>query len=68
MLTEKQYAEYVHDIINLNCEDMDSIYEDYIKYLVGVDGLNALITHNLVESCGVVNGRQLYVLVDKKGE
>lgn len=58
------YAKYVYDIVRLDCEDMDAIYGDYIKQMVGVYGLNALRRHKLVESCGVVNGRQLYVLVE----
>ena len=64
MLTK--YVDYVYDIVKSDCEDMDSIYKDYIKQMVGVYGLNALIEHKLIESCGVVNGRQLYVLCDKK--
>jgi hypothetical protein len=60
------YAKYVYDIVRLDCENMDSIYADYIKQMVGVYGLNALIIHNLIESCGVINGRSLYVLIDKK--
>lgn len=57
-----RYADYVYDIVRLDCLEMDAIYGDYIKQMVGVYGLNALIEHKLVESCGVVNGRQLYVL------
>jgi hypothetical protein len=45
---------------------MDSIYGDYIQHLVGICGLNALIANHLVESCGVVYGRQLYVLCEKE--
>lgn len=58
----KTYAEYVYDIVKSDCEGMDSIYGDYIKQMVGVYGLNALIEDGYLESCGVVNGRQLYVL------
>lgn len=60
------YVDYVYQIVKDDCGDMDSIYGDYIKQMVGVYGLNALIEHRLVETCGVVNGRQLYVLCDKK--
>lgn len=60
------YVDYVYDIVRLDCEGMDSIYKDYIIQMVGVYGLNALIEHKLVESCGVINGRRLYVLCDKK--
>lgn len=60
------YVDYVYDIVRLDCEGMDAIYRDYIKQMVGVYGLNALLEHKLIESCGVVNGRQLYVLCEKK--
>ena len=60
-----QYVEYVYNIVKYDTEGMDSIYADYIKQMVGVYGLNALIEHKLVESCGVVNGRKLYVLCEK---
>lgn len=63
-----RYVDYVYDIVRLDCLEMDAIYGDYIKQMVGVYGLNTLIEHKLIESCGVVNGRQLYVLckrVDK---
>lgn len=67
-LSRIEYANYVYDIVLFDCEDMDSIYKDYIERLVGVHGFNALHDFNLIESCGVINGRQLYVLVDKKTE
>jgi hypothetical protein len=60
-----RYVDYVYDIVRLDCEGMDSIYADYIKQMVGVYGLNALIEAKLVESCGVINGRRLYVLCEK---
>lgn len=60
----------IYDVIKEECEGMDSIYEDYIIHLIGTFGLNMLKMHKLVECCGVVNGRRLYVLCDppKKGE
>lgn len=61
-----KYVDYVYDIVRLDCEDMDAIYADYIKQMVGVYGFNALWHEKLIESCGVVNGRQLYVLCEKK--
>ena len=57
-----RYVDYVYDIVRLDCLEMDAIYADYIKQMVGVYGLNALIDNRLIESCGVVNGRQLYTL------
>ena len=62
-----RYVDYVYDIVRLDCEGMDSIYKDYILAMVGVCGFNALIEHKLLESCGVINGRRLFVLCDKKG-
>lgn len=44
------------------------MYEDFIIRLVGEFGLQALKESNLIETCGVINGRQLYVICDKKGE
>ena len=66
MIIMNKYVDYVQDIVRLDCEGMDSIYGDYIKQMVGVYGLNALRQNKLVESCGVINGRQLYVLCEKK--
>ena len=61
-----RYVDYVYDIVRLDCLEMDAIYKDYIKQMVGVYGFNALLEARLIESCGVVNGRQLYVLCEKK--
>lgn len=58
----KTYAEYVYDIVKSDCEGMDSIYGDYIKQMVGTYGFNALYEEGYLEGCGVINGRQLYVL------
>ena len=62
---KEPFVDLVYDILRMETDGMDSIYGDYIKSLVGVFGLNALLTHNLLESCGIVNGRKLYVLCDK---
>ena len=45
--------------------DLEAIYEDALIHLVGVRGVEALKENKLLESCGVVNGRQLYTLCDK---
>lgn len=60
----KTYADYVYDIVKEQTEKFDVIYDDYITELVGVFGLNALLDNNLLETCGIVNGKQLYVLCD----
>lgn len=60
-----RYVDYVYEIVIDKCSDLDSIYEDHIEFLVGSMGLLELIKHGCLESCGVVNGRRLYVLVDR---
>lgn len=55
----------VYETVKEVCKDLDAIYEDYIIYLVGHEGLYLLRKEKLVESCGVVNGRQLYALCEK---
>lgn len=59
------YVDYVYDIVKRDCEGLDSIYGDYIEQLVGINGLIELVKYGLLESCGVINGRQLYVLCEK---
>lgn len=60
------YADHVYEIVRADTLDMDSVYGDYIQQMVGVYGLNTLIENGFVESCGVINGRRLYVLVERK--
>ena len=60
------YADHVYEIMRADTIDMDSVYGDYIQQMVGVYGLNTLIENGFVESCGVINGRRLYVLVERK--
>ena len=68
MKNYEQYVDYVYDIVRLECGGMDSVYKDYILQMVGVYGFNALYGSNLLESCGVINGRQLFVLCEKSRE
>ena len=60
-----RYVDYCYEIVIEKCRDFDSIYEDYIEFLVGTMGLLELIKHWCLESCRVVNGRRLYVLIDR---
>lgn len=60
------YVDYVYNIVKEELEGFDAIYEDYIINIVGYAGLHHLKMHKLIEACGVVNGRQLYALCDKK--
>lgn len=59
----EEFKVAVYEIIKKDCEGLDSIYEDYIVSLVGKYGLDALKAYGKLEACGVVNGRQLYVLL-----
>jgi len=53
----------VYECVRDATKGIDAIYEDYILKLVGDYGLRALLEAKLLETCGVVNGRQLYTLV-----
>ena len=59
-------AEKVYEVVKNESVGFDAIYEDYILELVGEEGLNTLKEKRLVETCGVVNGRQLYVLCNEE--
>lgn len=61
---EKTYARLVYDIVKNETDGLDAVYEDFIEHCVGIYGLNALLKAKLLESCGVVNGRKLYTLLD----
>ena len=58
----KTYADYIYYTVKKETEGLDAVYEDYIINLVGLAGLKYLKEYKLVETCGVVNGRQLYTL------
>lgn len=60
-----EYVDYVYSIVRSDCADMDSIYKDYIIQIVVVYGFNELLANNLIESCGVIHGRALYVLYER---
>lgn len=61
-----RYVDYVYDIVSHECKGVDAIYEDYIIYLVGGKGLKSLIENKLIETCGVIHGKQLYTLIRKE--
>lgn len=58
----------IYDYVKDGCVGLDSIYENTIINLVGSYGLEILKDVKLLETCGVLNGRQLYVLCELKGE
>ena len=65
MMKKQIYALTVYLMVMEEFADLDSIYEDALIHLVGVRGVEALKENKLLESCGVVNGRQMYTLGDK---
>lgn len=60
------YLDFIYNIVKLESKGMDAIYEDYIVKLVGEYGLKTLIAAKLIEGCGSINMRPLYVLCEKK--
>lgn len=56
----------IYELIKEEFKGIDAIYEESIIHMIGVFGLDLLKEHRLLESCGVVNGRQLYVLCPKQ--
>ena len=60
------YLDYVYSVVKLETSGMDAIYKDHIYDLVGKFGFSALYANRLLEPCGSVNARELYVLLDKK--
>ena len=54
----------VYEVVKNESLCLDAIYENYILELVGVEGLEILRKNGLLETCGVINGRQLYVLIE----
>ena len=61
----RTYVDYVYEIVKAEMEFFEALYEDYIINLVGHAGLTELRSHKLLEACGAIAGRQLYVLVNR---
>ena len=60
-----KYVDYVYEIVKNEGRNFDALYQDYVLELVGIMGMDALLENKLIETCGVVNGRQLFVLCEK---
>lgn len=58
-----RYVDKVYEIVARETLNMDAIYKDYIIKLVGVSGFNELHEKKLIEGCGSINGRSLFVLL-----
>lgn len=54
----------IYEVVKNESLGLDAIYENYILELVGTEGLEILRKNRLIETCGIVNGRQLYVLIE----
>lgn len=65
--TMSEMVKGLYDIVKRACEGLDSVYEDYLIGLIGIHGVYHLKEAKLLETCGVVHGRQLYVLCELKG-
>jgi hypothetical protein len=65
MMKKQIYTLTVYLMVMEEFADLDAIYEDAMIHLVGIRGVEALKENKLLESCGVVNGRQMYTLCDK---
>lgn len=55
----------IYEVVKQETQGFDAIYEDYILRLVGEYGLNVLRMYRLIETCGIINGHQLYTLLKK---
>ena len=64
-MSEREYAEYVRDILKQNMDSINAAYEDFIRHLVGIHGLNALKKYELIECLGWGGGKELYALKRK---
>ena len=60
-------TEHLYKVIEQEFDGLDAIYEDAIIHHIGEYGLNLLLIHKRLESCGVSNCRKLYTLCKPKG-
>lgn len=59
-------VEIIYDIVKEATEDVEDIYESYLIRLVGHEGLELLLEHDLLEDLGVYDGNQMYALCEWK--
>ena len=59
-------VKYIYNVVKQDCDGLDSVQEAYLIHLVGNYGVNLLKDNGLLESRGVINGRQLYAIVEAK--
>lgn len=58
--------ELLHEIIYGYSRGMDAVYEDYVIYLIGQEGFDILRRNKVLESCGSIDGRNLYTVKEYK--
>lgn len=51
-----------HEIVAGCSRGMDAVYEDYVLYLIGQEGFDMLRKNHILESCGSIDGRNLYTV------
>lgn len=61
-----EFVDKLFDILKEETEGLDAVYEDFIKDVIGRRGLQVLYENGRLQICGAVNGRRLYVLIEKK--
>ena len=59
----KDYAEYVCKKLQSEAQGLDAIYEDYIIRVIGEEGFELLRYEGFLNTCGSINGRNLYTLL-----
>ena len=59
--TEAQTREILRDLKGIH-SNMETLYEDIIIDTIGQEGLYALRSHHLIETCGMFEGRKLYTI------
>lgn len=61
-MSEREYAEYVRDIIKRNMDSVNVVRKDFIVLDVGTYGFHALIKYGLIESRGFMNDCEIFTL------
>ena len=59
--TENQAREILRDLKGMH-PNMETLYDDVIVSDIGEEGLYALRSHHLIETCGMFEGRKLYAI------
>ena len=63
--TSMRYLDWLYDIVEKNTKDISAIYDNYIIYLVGHAGFDALVAGGRLTEFGQIEDQKLYILVDR---